>query len=150
MGRGFKKGSGKFGMAGGPLSRRKVYESGDTSFVKSDTASHQNDEVVYVSVSKLDKAWQKDGEAFYIPPGGGGGEIGGRRQGFREFRKNNPDTPVEMSRVYVNEKGVASFGDGRHRFSVMRDEGKRVIPVTTSRGAAAERLKKVAGAKGYN
>ncbi len=145
MGRGYKKGSGQFKTVRSGFGNKKVYESGGTEFVKSGSATMNNQEVVYVSVSELDKAWQKDGEAFYIPPGGGGAEIGGRREGFQKFQETGK--PVEMSKVYVTKEGTVSFSDGRHRFSVFRDQGKRVIPVTTDRGRSAERLKKIAGAK---
>lgn len=153
MGRGYSGGSGAYRMAKtqtGLVSSQRVYEAGGTDFVKSPGASLQNEEVVYVSVSKLDKAWEAGGKTFYVPPGGGGGEIKGRREGFRQFQKNNPDKPIQMSRVTVTKEGTVGFQDGRHRFSVFRDSGKRVIPVTVSRGADAERLKRLAGAKGYN
>jgi hypothetical protein len=141
MGRGYKAGSGQFAMSS---TGRKIYEQGGTEFVKSRIASLNNLEVVEVSVSKLDALW-KENKSFYIPKGGGGAEIKGRRQEFREFRKK--DKPIEMSQVHVRKDGSFGFADGRHRFSVFRDEGRKTILVTTERGAAANRLKKLAGIK---
>ena len=139
----------QFEMAktGGLFSRQKVFEVGGTKFVKSPGASLQNEEVVLVSVSKLNQLWKETGGTFYIPKGGGGAEIGGRREGFNRFREQHPNTPIQMSRVFVSKDGTLGFVDGRHRFSVFRDDGKRVIAVTTERGASARRLKKLAGVK---
>lgn len=146
MGRGYQRGSGQFRIGTGRFSdQRKIYEHGGLEFMKSNTASNTNQEVVFVSVAKLNALWKKD-KGYYIPKGGGGeSEIKGRREDFQNFLKKG--IPIEMSRVDISKNGNLSFGDGRHRFSVFRDMGKQVIPVTTDRGAPARRLKRLAGVK---
>lgn len=146
MGRGSSGGGGGRYVGGGagynatPL--RKVYESGGTDFVRDHLATVTGMEVVYVDVAKLDAAWSQE-TSFYIPPGGGGAEIGGRRAGFERFLETG--RPVEMSRVFVDSGGRVSFGNGRHRFSIFRDRGRTVIPVVTDRGASARRLRQQFG-----
>lgn len=98
--------------------------------------------MVKVNVSKLDRAWARD-EGFYIPRGGGGAEIGGRRAGFERFLKSNRS--VQASTVSVDKRGVVSFVDGRHRFSVLRDRGKRSVYVAVPRGQE-RRIKSLFGA----
>ena len=146
MGRGYKAGSGQFAMTSNRFgASRRVYKAGGLEFIKSGSASMSNDEVVFVSVAKLNAMWKKGGDNLYINKGGGGAEIAGRREQFRSFLKTGK--AVEMSQVSVRGDGSLIFGDGRHRFSVLRDKGKRIIAVTTSRGASADRLRKLAGAK---
>ena len=87
----------------------------------------QNDEVlVRVDPAKLDPAWQAN-RPFYIPPGGGGAEIPGRRPDFERFLGTGK--PIESPRVSLNPDGSLEFIDGRHRFSVLRDDGANRIGV---------------------
>lgn len=90
--------------------------------------SAQPDEVlVQVDPARLDQAWAKD-KGYYIPPGGGGeSEIGGRRDDFKNFLAKGQ--PIQASRVSLDPDGSVSFGDGRHRFSVLRDEGADSVGV---------------------
>lgn len=94
--------------------------------------------LVMVDPKKLDRSWSKD-QSHYIPPGGGGGEIGGRRQGFKDFLRKKE--PVEASRVYLNN-GHVQFDDGRHRFSVLRDEGAPKVGVMVPRDQVKDFAKK--------
>ncbi len=92
---------------------------------------------VMVDAKELEKAWEKDDQ--YIPPGGGGSSsVPGRREAFEKFLATGK--PVEASRVSVDEKGNASFIDGRHRFSVLRDKGADKVAVTIAKDEAG-RLK---------
>lgn len=88
---------------------------------------------VMVSAKELEKAWEKDD--MYIPPGGGGkSDVPGRREAFEKFLESGK--PVQASRITVDEKGNASFIDGRHRFSVLRDKGADKVAVTVSKKEA--------------
>jgi len=89
--------------------------------------------VVLVDVARLDAAWSRD-RGYYIPPGGGGAEIAGRRVDFRHFLASG--RAIEPPRIVIDEDGTVSFLDGRHRFSVLRDLGVRTIPVIVERRSA--------------
>lgn len=93
------------------------------------------EKMVNVKVAALDDAWKKDNG--YIPPAGGGAEIPGRVDAFKAWREANPDTPIESPSVNVDENGQAAFNDGRHRFSVFRDEGLKTMPVTMDESSIA-------------
>ena len=102
---------------------------------------------VLVDVRKLDDAWSVGDERV-----GSRSQIGTRRTEFREFLDKNPETPIRMSEIgslkpsLVYENGepvklpdgtfkviaVPEFEDGRHRFSVLRDEGLDAVPVMVS------------------
>lgn len=95
--------------------------------------------IVLVDPQKLDANWSQD-KGLYIPPGGGGAEIKGRREDFRNFLKKG--VPIETSKVVLSKKGQVGFVDGRHRYSVFRDNGVKRIPISVPRGQA-EKFKKL-------
>lgn len=74
----------------------------------------------------LDEAWSKD-QGYYIPPGGGGGEVPGRIEQFNRFLDTGQD--VEVPVVTLDADGVVSFTDGRHRFAALRDQSANQVPV---------------------
>jgi SPP1 gp7 family putative phage head morphogenesis protein len=87
--------------------------------------------LILVRVADLDRAWERDA-GFYIQRGGGGAEIEGRRAGFERFLETLAESgeAIEAPRIDFNEAlGRVSFGNGRHRFSVLRDMGLTEIPV---------------------
>lgn len=91
---------------------------------------------VVVDVSKIDASWAAEDRGLYIPPGGGGAEIAGRRAGVREFLKRGealhaPDIAIAPS------SGEVAFVDGRHRFTVLRDAGTPEILVSVHSTEAA-------------
>lgn len=98
---------------------------------------------IMVDTAKLENAW-KDIDDEYIPPGGGGNEIGGRRANFKAFLAKGK--PVESSRVTFGPDGKLSFIDGRHRFSVLRDMGVKKVGLTVPKAQAKE-FEKRFGAK---
>lgn len=114
------------------------------TFVPHDSARGRSSRyaTVLVDVTKIDTAWRDTDPKFYIPPGGGGAEIPGRRDRFTEFLTKG--RPVEASKVYVGKAGDVSFEDGRHRFSVLRDSGAKLVAVTVPR-SSAERVKRMYG-----
>lgn len=86
--------------------------------------------VVVADAAKLEQAWAIDSDRLgsYIPAGGGGAETSDRRARFRQWRRDNPDEPIEMPKIDKINPGV-EFGNGRHRFSMLRDQGIQKLPV---------------------
>lgn len=104
--------------------------------------ARSGDKLVMVNVEKFDEAWQRSDRGtagFYIGRGGTGSSIGDRYDRFHEFAKSAPS--MEASDVHVDENGRIGFGNGRHRFSVLRDAGNKVIPVAMSAEAEANARK---------
>jgi hypothetical protein len=88
--------------------------------------------IVFVDARKFDKAWQRDG-IFYLASGEGA--YWGKR--IDELIAYNDALPrwekreqLKVPIVFVDDNGVASFQDGRHRYAFFRDAGCRKIPVS--------------------
>jgi hypothetical protein len=90
---------------------------------------------VMVDTGKADAAFAGDA-GFYIPPGGGGAEIPGRRAAVEAFLATG--RPVQAPRAAVGTGGEISFTDGRHRFSVLRDRGAAEVAVTVPKAQERE------------
>jgi hypothetical protein len=121
-------GSGNFGHGGRPGEQGGSSTLASPQFKLSLRGKLEGRKLVSVSTGKLDAAWSKDKE-LYIPPGGGGAEIPGRRDRFRSFLDTGK--PIEASEVYWDpEKKSIHFGDGRHRFTVLRDIGLKRVKVS--------------------
>lgn len=88
------------------------------------------DVMVDVDVDKFDRMWKKSDQHgdFYIGPGGSGAAIKGRYPRFVEFIKVNQS--YEVPEVHVGPDGRIGFTNGRHRFSVLRDQGNKVLPMS--------------------
>ena len=100
------------------------------SFKKSELKSQTNNVLVNVDVQKLDTAWKRD-IGYYIEQGKE--SIKGRRAKFEEFLKKNE--PIEAPVLNLKSDGqTISFGDGRHRFAVLRDMGYKQIQVSIPKG----------------
>lgn len=130
--------SGGSGVAGRPAATASA--SGVT-YIKD--SRDRNNVLVNVSTSKLDKAWSQD-KGGYIGPGGAGA-IDGRRERFSSFLKstnNGESKPIIASTVHLSKSGSVTFSDGRHRFSVLRDKGKRRVVVSVSRHQAKKVLQR--------
>lgn len=82
--------------------------------------------VVWADVGKIEASWRTD-RNFYVGPGGTHNAIGSRYPNFGAWLKGGK--PVEMSECTVDYVGRAYFGNGRHRFSWMRDHGAQAVPV---------------------
>jgi hypothetical protein len=87
-------------------------------------AENAGDKLVQINIPKFDPSFQQDG-GFYIPPGGEG--VTGRRAGVEKFLKTGK--PVEAPEVHVDKDGIASFINGRHHYSVIRDMGHESMPM---------------------
>lgn len=72
--------------------------------------------------------------ANYVGPQGEGG-ITGRYERFGEFQASA--SSIEAPTVSVDEQGRVTFGNGRHRFAYMRDNGVTQIPVAMDEESAA-------------
>jgi hypothetical protein len=85
-----------------------------------------DDHLVLVNVVKFDRAWKEDHPDFYIGPGGING-IKNRYVLFQDYLLSSAD--IDVPEVYVDELGLATFTNGRHRFAVLRDLGNQVAYV---------------------
>jgi hypothetical protein len=86
-------------------------------------------QVVNVDVKKFNELWAKD-EDYYLAPDNQINRIGNRYEQFIEWmNERKPEEKIEMPNAVVTDRGVASFGNGRHRFAVLRDNGLKVIPI---------------------
>jgi hypothetical protein len=88
---------------------------------KSDAAEGR--QLVELNVGALDAEFAKQ-EGNYIGPGGKG-QVKARYQQFEEFQKTG--VPIEAPTIGFSDSGVPMFDNGRHRFAVMRDQGKKVF-----------------------
>lgn len=65
-----------------------------------------------------------------------------RKHWFKEWRKENPTTPVEQPWISVNDKGLVDFINGRHRTSVLiHDEKKTSLVVSVSADRVEQAIK---------
>ena len=117
-------------------SRAEILSVEGVEFVRSRAAQVLGGETVLVNVERLNEAWSRN-EGFFIPRGGGGAEIGGRREGVGRFLDQG--RPIDMSQIHVSRSGEVSFSDGRHRFSVLRDRGMTHVPVSISGSVSTAR-----------
>jgi len=98
---------------------------------------------VPVDVAKLDASWRNDQGSRhtgtpnpdYVGPLGAGG-IKGRYEQFQDYLGTGQ--PVETPHVSLSRYGEAQFGNGRHRFAVLRDQGHDTLPVTVPAEQARE------------
>ncbi|MDD4242816.1 MAG: hypothetical protein PHG08_00755 [Bacilli bacterium] len=88
----------------------------------------QSLKIVHVNTEPFDKGFKKD-VGFYIGKNGTENSIGNRYNGFKEFLAHPDNKDIEVSEVAVHKDGRVSFGNGRHRYAVMRDMGQKTIPV---------------------
>ena len=98
------------------------------------------DVLLPVNVEKFDAAWKLDGD-FYVPPGGEG--VPGRRERFERFygHLQAVEGTLEAPEVAVDNSGKVCFINGRHRFSVQRDQHVRPIYVAFTKGSVANARK---------
>jgi hypothetical protein len=89
--------------------------------------ARQGNKIEYVNTDKFENAFKKD-ETGYIGKGGTENAIGKRYQGVEEFLKTAPS--MRASEAHVRPNGSIVFGDGRHRFAFLRDQGLDKIPIS--------------------
>jgi hypothetical protein len=83
---------------------------------------------VTVDVAKVEASYSQDGN-FYVGPNGSGAAIGKRYETFETWLAENPDTPIDPPIMGLGPSGNVVFGDGRHRWAVLRDLGEKRIAV---------------------
>lgn len=93
-------------------------------------ANDPNAVTLYLDVDKVDEMLKKSDPDRYITRGGGGAEIGGRREGFEDFLREGKQ--VEQPFAVFDKAGGLSIDDGRHRFAVLRDMGYKSVPVSVT------------------
>jgi len=86
----------------------------------------EGNQLVHVNPNTFDKAFQGT-DWQYVGQGGKGG-IEGRYNRFGDFVKNVPS--IRASNATVNKNGSVVFGDGRHRYAYLRDQGLESIPMS--------------------
>jgi hypothetical protein len=82
--------------------------------------------IVHVNPETFDKAFQKSSWQYVGPEGEGG--IKDRYKKFGDYVKTAKSATA--SNANVNKEGVITFGDGRHRYAYMRDQGLNKIPMS--------------------
>jgi hypothetical protein len=111
--------------------------------------------LVWIKTKPFDEAFKQD-RNFYIGKGGSGNSIGDRYNQFKTLismpddereRYLNPmeqkEYKIAVSNVEVTDDGRVMFGNGRHRYAVLRDLGAKKIPVAMSSNS-------IKNAKKYN
>ena len=83
-------------------------------------------QIVNINPETFDKAFSKT-QWQYVGKGGEGG-IEGRYKGFENWIKDAKS--MTASNVSVNKDGGIVFGDGRHRYAVLRDMGLDKLPIS--------------------
>ena len=83
-------------------------------------------QIAHVNPESFDKAFSKSDWQYVGPKGQGG--IEGRYQRFADFVKDAPS--VHASNANVSKTGAITFGDGRHRYAYLRDQGVQSIPMS--------------------
>jgi len=86
----------------------------------------QGNQLVNIKPEAFDKAFQKTDWQYVGKEGKGG--IEGRYKRFGDFVKEAPS--MRASNVAVNKNGSVVFGDGRHRYAYLRDQGLESIPMS--------------------
>ena len=89
--------------------------------------ANRGDQLVEVNTKPFEERFKQD-ESMYVGPKGTANAIKGRYPRFVEFSKTAPS--IEAPNVAVNENGQVVFGNGRHRYAYMRDQGLSKIPMS--------------------
>jgi hypothetical protein len=85
--------------------------------------------LVLVNADLLERMWAREGEGWVIGPGPEyKNQIKNRIANFKQFYDENDE--IRVGDVHINERGRASFGDGRHRTRVLIELGFKWIPVS--------------------
>ena len=84
----------------------------------------------HVNVDKFDQGFKRN-SGQYIGQGGTGNTISDRYKRIGEFLKDAPS--MQASDAHINEHGLVDFGNGRHRYAYLRDQGLKTIPVSLSK-----------------
>jgi hypothetical protein len=83
-------------------------------------------EIAHINPETFDKAFAKTDWQYVGKKGKGG--IEGRYEKFADWVKDA--LSMHASNASVNKEGGIVFGDGRHRYAYLRDEGVKEIPMS--------------------
>lgn len=92
----------------------------------------EDDEIIWIDVAAFDRAWQRSDQ--YIVPGGANGQDK-RYPRIGEWFATCDHCDMAFASL---EDDIATFTNGRHRYSWLRDHGVTAIPLQVSPGASAD------------
>lgn len=106
----------------------------DPSFVNfyNDDDELEHRRLVNVKVGAFDNAWKTGRHANQYISVNGQGSIKTRYQDFGKWLSTAKE-PIQASTVDVDRDGSVSFYNGRHRYSWLRDQGVKTIPMAMDR-----------------
>lgn len=85
---------------------------------------------ILVDVTKADNAWKAPKSVNFRISNTGDNEIGDRTRQLVDYIKGG--NPLDPSHAYYDpERKSLDFGDGRHRFALLRDAGVLCVPINT-------------------
>jgi len=85
---------------------------------------------ILVDVTKADNAWKAPRSVNFRIANTGENEIGNRTRQLVDYIKGG--NPLDPSHAYYDPKTKAlDFGDGRHRFALLRDAGVLCLPMNS-------------------
>jgi hypothetical protein len=92
--------------------------------------SDVSSETVLVDVKRADEAWKAPKSVNFRITNTGDNEIGDRTEALVNHIKDK--RPMDPSHAYYDpQRKALDFGDGRHRFALLRDAGVLCIPVNS-------------------
>jgi hypothetical protein len=92
--------------------------------------SEVSESTVLINVKKADDAWKAPKSVNFRITDTGDNEIGDRTGALVEHIKDK--RPLDPSHAYYDpERKSLDFGDGRHRFALLRDAGVLCIPMNS-------------------
>jgi len=108
------------------ISGQPVYESDGIKYIQ---PLRDTGEPLYeVNVAKLDKVWGCKDNPFYIKSIGENAKP--KITKIRDILAHN--APLDTPEVHITKDGEISIVDGRHRFFVLKEMGKKTIIVTVA------------------
>jgi hypothetical protein len=94
------------------------------------TFSDVSESTILIDVKKADDAWRAPKSVNFRITDVGDNEIGDRTGGLVEHIKDQ--RPLDPSHAYYDpQRKSLDFGDGRHRFALLRDAGVLCIPMNS-------------------
>lgn len=92
--------------------------------------SEVSETTILVDVQKADDAWKAPKSVWFRITDTGDNEIGDRTRALVDHIKDK--RPLDPSHAYYDpERKSLDFGDGRHRFALLRDAGVLCVPMNS-------------------
>jgi len=145
---------------------RKVESASGVSYMQDKQDARSSDWVmIEADTNKLNAAWKKSKSNYLAPSDQGIRSVGldahgdilldkhgkevekSRKEWFRDWRKQHPRTPIEAPNLGFTRGTIGesvTINNGRHRMSVLREEGRASVMVSVPRADSAG-LKSVIG-----